>query len=280
MPRGVESAKKDQEANPLGGSGGGGDFINRVLLFNDQEFAEIRFLTEFDEMYWEWAHRYQTVVGNAGRTIWQTRVCPKQNGQECGRCADGQVAARVFWYWVYVYNFYWQDPGEKRTQVKVGPTLVRYKEEINMPHLLERSMGSHSTIETQLNMIGNLTDRKYRWIRQGARGDQKTTYAMHPHEQEASEMPDELKALLPTLPDLEAVAFGRIEKWDSGKEPETVKVNVDGVGEDLPATPAPATETPQAKDAEAPSPVTNVAPISTEQATHPVEESKLDDAEF
>lgn len=251
MPKGAGSLAEENEKNPVG-SMEPGSFIQRVLLPDNQDFAEIRFITEYDQMFWDYAHRYQMSVGNAGKKIWRVDACKRNLDppQECAHCAaaasKGEDAdrRRYFWYWVHVFAIYYSQPGDGREQVQLG-TLTKFRYTFNRPFVLERPATNHAVIETMINTYGGLLDRNFKWVRQGARGDQKTTYNIVPLD--PSDRPE--FDYLDKLPAVEEVAYGSARKIDLGEEPETVKVSSgEGTKSEEAKTPAPS-EVPEAGSA-------------------------------
>lgn len=160
------------------------------------------------------------------------RVCEKVYGRHCEHCARNEKVRPFFWYWIHVYNIYYSRPFEGREPVKIG-SMMKYKQTVNGPLILMRPTSSHGVIETIINTYGTLTDRDYKWIRQGERGDQRTTYALFPIG-EPSDPPAVVARYRDKLPDLEDVATGKVEKIDIQDEPEIVRIDddLDSVSDD------------------------------------------------
>jgi len=69
---------------------------------------------------------------------------------------------------------------------------------------------------SQAHSFGTLLDHDYEWIRQGAKGTTRPVYLLEPLEK--AKLPKELADLYASLPDLEDVAFDRVEKPEPKKE--------------------------------------------------------------
>jgi hypothetical protein len=220
MPRGVSTI-------PQGGGGGAGKFINRVRLRDKFEAEQVRFLTEHDDIYWEECHRFQQSVGNQGKSVWMTRVCPAVIGQPCIRCNNGDKRGNVWFAWVFSDFVDLAQPGENRAVVKVGQ-LQRYRLQTNEVRLAQFSAAHKEMLDEVIAQFGTVTDRDYRILRRSEAGNKKPSYTMQPAG-EPCERP-ELEEFLSKLPDLEDVAFGKIEKLNFGEEPETVKVGAEEAG--------------------------------------------------
>ena len=233
MPRGYSNyEQKRQEA----ADGGGGSGIYHIRCLEDGESCKIRYLTDHEDLYWDWFHRKTNDTGGfAGM-----KLCPRSTGNACVDCKlakdeslsdkerAGHRAQMQVLAWAYEYEHYYTEPKEDRKKVTLGRSLVRYMKTVNEARLW-RYAGAHmKALEPTIQLRNTLLDRDYLWIRSGKKGDTKPQYTLESMSDE-SELPAELKKLVLSLPDLEEVALERVtslsgEKTASGETYRTVRV--------------------------------------------------------
>lgn len=203
MPKGLTSI-------PDGGGGRGG-LVFHVRLRDDGESCKLRFLTDADEFYYEWFHRVEV-----GGKYQGDKICVQSAlGESCKLCEQGAKSSMLFLAWVYEYYHDYPEPGEKRVRVSEGSRAV-YREEVNEARLLKASGMHKGSIKMRFERFGTLLDHDYEWIRQGAKGTTRPVYLLEPLEK--AKLPKELADLYASLPDLEDVAFDRVEKPEPKKE--------------------------------------------------------------
>jgi len=212
-PRGLGNIPKA----PEGDSGGGerGNFIRNTRILTDGEFCKIRFLTDVDEMYFEWQHSVRDAQGN----FRGYKICPSSAfNQECDDCKSGNNSASLqFFGWVWEYNHTYTEPGDNRTSIKEGKRTV-YREDVNAVRLFRYSNFHKASLEMRANKYGTLLDRDYEWIRSGEKGSKRPQYMLEPSDDGKEPMPKELVTIAAGLPDLEDVALGRVETLDVNKK--------------------------------------------------------------
>ena len=209
--------KMGKEAPPTGG-GGGGDFIRHVRLLTDKEACVVRFLTEYGDFYWERFHRVMD-----GGKFKGMKICVKSAlGQACELCEGGDRPGTQFLGWAYeFYHDYTTKPSfvkaEDIEQVQVGKRTV-FREEINEPRLMRYSIMHFDSLKYQFDEEDTLVDRDFKWTRIGEAGSKRPTYILKPGQE--SKTTKELRELAATLPDLEDIAFGRVESFDGAAPAE------------------------------------------------------------
>lgn len=230
MPRGIDSDV------PNKGRKGGGNFIRHIRLRTDGEFSRFWFLTDGPDVYVEEFHTIQNSGGKGPR--WYEKICQASAfGQACDLCeqankddSDVSYARTQILIWCYeLQHFYSEKPNIKGEvkKAKVGGATY-WVEEVNEPRLMRISIMHRGPIKTRFDRHGTLTDRPFDWIREGAKGTTRPNYTLEPLE--AEEMPDEVTEAMGTIPDLEDVALGKVEKLggdgdeDSGKSYGTRRV--------------------------------------------------------
>jgi hypothetical protein len=207
------------EEPPTGGGGGGGDFIRHIRLLDNRESCVLRFLTEYGDFYWEKFHR--TFDGKGKFT--GMKLCVKSAlGQACEPCDGNDRPGTQYLGWAYeFYHDYPDKPSHVKSEdleeVEVGKRTV-FREEVNAPRLMRYSIMHFDPITYQYDEEDTVTDRNFKWARQGEKGSTRPTYILKPGKPE--KLPKELKELAATLPDLEDVAFGKIETLGGEKKEE------------------------------------------------------------
>lgn len=191
---------------PQGGGGGGG--IWHLRLLDDGESASIWFLTEYEDFFWERFHRAEDANGKyKGQQICVSSAL----GQDCQYCDNGDNPRTEFLAWVYEMNHDFPTPTKGAVSTKVGNgRRTVYRKEINEVRLLRASVMHIAAPKTRAERLGTLLDRPYEWVRGGEKGSTRPVYMLEPLDKEA--MPGDVKALIAGLPDLEDVAFGRVDK--------------------------------------------------------------------
>ncbi len=221
--------KMGKDGPPTGGGGGGnGDFIRHVRLLNDRESCVIRFLTEYEDFYWEEFHRVME-----GSQFKGMKICVNSAlGQACVACNDGDKAGTQFLGWVQeLYHDYIDKPShlkdEDLEEVQVGKR-VYLREQVNAPRLMRASIMHFNPIKFQWDEEDTLMDREFKWVRIGEKGSKRPSYILKAGGE--SKLPKDLKELAASLPELEDIAFGRVETMggEATKEedaPKTRKVS-------------------------------------------------------
>jgi hypothetical protein len=225
MPRGY---KQYEEKRQAAAEGAGGSGIYGLKLLEDQESCKIRFLTDHEDIYWDWFHRKMENGEFRGM-----KICPRSLGNACEDCQAAKVgddkrkASMQVLAWVFEFEHYYTEPKEDRKKVQLG-AATRYMKVVNEPKLF-RYAGAHmKAIEPTITRKGTLIDRDYEWIRAGKKGDNKPQYTLE-QSGEPSDLTDELQTLALALPDLEDVALGRVtslsgEKTETGATYGTVQI--------------------------------------------------------
>jgi len=221
----------DNEDMPTGGSGGGGrPFIPKVMLRDDGEFCRFRFLTEHDEIFWERFHKLGQGSDFRGYTVCLNSALD----QDCERCEkDEKPPTTLFLAWVYEFSHFYPPTSEAKTalkkmkerdkdivikKTKIGSASF-FEVEVNEPMLMQYSTFFRGPIKARAEHHGTLLDRPFEWIRNGERRKQQLSYVLEGLDKE--KMPEELKELMASLPDLEDVALGRVETLEQdGEEKE------------------------------------------------------------
>lgn len=206
-------------------SSDGGGFIRHIRLKADGESCRIRFLTEHDEIFWERFHRNMVSGQYRGQVL-----CVKSAfGQACSKCEGDEStnnkpdrAGTQFLAWAFEYaHFYPEKPAKIETKkVKIG-TMTFYMEEVNEPRLMRYSIMHRGGIKARAERHGTIMDSPFEWIRTNGSDPKKPTYTLEALDKE--KMPAELKELISTLPDLEDIALGKVERLD-GEESDSRKV--------------------------------------------------------
>ena len=227
--------KLGKDKLPSGG-GGGGDFIRHVRLLTDRESCVVRFLTDRPDFFASEFHRIMD-----GGKFKGMKICVKAElGQACKLCDDDDRAGTQILGWAYeTYHDYVDKPphvkDEDLEEVTVGRRTV-LREVVEEARLWRYSVMHLNPLEYQYDEEGTLTDREFKWARVGEKGSKRPTYVLKPGA--PSKLPKELRELAASLPDLEDVAFGKVESLDGGcadKKPGTRRV---GKAKEVEAEPA------------------------------------------
>ena len=177
-----------------------------VRLRDDGESCKLRFLTDADEFYYEWFHRVEV-----GGKYQGDKICVQSAlGESCKLCEQGAKSSMLFLAWVYEYHHDYPEPGDRRVRVISEGSRTVYREEVNEARLLKASGMHKGSIKMRFERFGTLLDHDYEWIRQGVKGTTRPVYLLEPVEK--TPLPKELADLCASLPDLEDVAFDRVEK--------------------------------------------------------------------
>jgi hypothetical protein len=191
---------------------GGGDFIRHLRLYDDQESAVIRFLSDVDDVFWGNFHRVMK-RSQKGVTYYEPVFCLEELHQSCPYCQEDISMSYMFLAWVYEYRQFMALAGEGRERITWNG-LVRFKEEIGEARLMHYSHMHKGSIDMRVQRYGNLTDRDYEWIRTGVKGTNRPTYILEPVEGTIVALPPDLEKLRGTLPKLEDIALGRVRSLD------------------------------------------------------------------
>ena len=195
---------------------GGGDFIRRVKLADDKESCRIRFITDGDEVFWDFFHRLMKRGKFAG-----FQICVNEAlGQVCDICDEGGEDAKkskqVFlWVWEIDHDFVEEPRGGDYAGVKVGRRTV-YRADVGEVRLMQYSTAHKSGINRQFDRLGTLLDHEFEWVRDGERGTTRPTYMLEALEK--CKAPKEMLEAAEDLPDLEDVALGKVQSLGDEEE--------------------------------------------------------------
>ncbi len=214
MPKGLSNIPEA----PTGGKSDG-DYIRNVQLRDDGEYCKIRFLTDVDEMFFEWMHPIHVMVKGQAQ-FRGFRACPASAfNQACDDCDKQAQSSLRFSGWVYEYNHTYPKDGEDRVAIQEGKRTV-YREDTGVVKQFEYANFHKASLEMRSNKFGTLLDRDYEWIRSGVAGTNRPQYMLEPDDEGKTPMPKELVTIAADLPDLEDVVFGRVETLDGTKKEE------------------------------------------------------------
>lgn len=214
MPRGLTSMNQENEEREKN-RGTKGQFIPYLRLKDDQESAKIRFLTDADSVYYDRFHNIKK-KSSKGKDFWTNEVCPVTIGKVCPQCEtaaeseDNSLWPRdQFMVWIYIYYIDHANSGKGREEIQLG-TLTRYRQHVNGFGILMASTMHGGALTTAINRRGTLVDRDYEWIRSGPKGSNRPTYGLEAFDTAA--LAEDIVAKAALLPDLEDVAFRKVEK--------------------------------------------------------------------
>ena len=211
MPKGLSNAP----------SLGGGDYIKTVRLSDDQESCKIRFLTDKDDIFFEWQHRKFEQGQFRG-----FQVCPESAfNQQCDDCNSGDKDRRAqlqFFAWVYEYSHDYPTDKEGREPIKVGSRRTRYREDVGEVRLMRYASAHKTGLEFRSDTLGTLIDRDYEWIRAGEKNSRTPTYMLEPVEGSQGTISADLAGIAADLPELEDVAFSRVTSLTKAEAPADV----------------------------------------------------------
>ena len=243
---GFKALKQKQQAESE--RRGNGKFIPYLMLFNDKDIAKIRIVSSSDAEGIEDTgidsklvsapfHRVQQ-TSRTGKQFFGFVLCELEEDDdgfisgECKWCDSGNSVQDYFLVWVYVYAIYHRepspDPEVKWMRGKIGQITV-YEEEVNAFKVWRGGWGAIQSLESKLERYGNITDRDYEWIRNGAKGDQQTRYELETGD--PSPIPDYIIKEAASLPDLEKIAIGEITTMDGSEDAEATKSEDKGYSE-------------------------------------------------
>lgn len=188
----------EEEAIPEGGDGSGGDFIQTVKVLNDQEAVRLRFLTDWDKIYWNKFHRVMESGSFKGFII-----CDAATGDICENCEKDKNWPQTLWFaWVYELEHTDKD-GEW--------------EEVNEVKLMRYAVAHKASVRRANTNLGTLLENEFVWVREGKMGSKKPSYFLEAGKE--SKLSAELKKIVKDLPSLEDVAFERVTKLGDDEEP-------------------------------------------------------------
>src|SRR3990167_4748666 len=96
-----------------------------LWLTDDGESAKIRFLTDGDEIYWEWFHRLEDRAGK----FQGEKICKRSALEEpCEYCDDNIKSVFQWLAWVFVYYVDRSEPAPGRKPITVGRSKM-YRED-------------------------------------------------------------------------------------------------------------------------------------------------------
>ena len=211
MPKGIGDIP-----DPVGG--GGGDFIRRVKLADDKESCRIRFITDGDEVFWDFFHRLMKKGSFAG-----FQICVNEAlGQVCDICDEGGDPAKkskqiFLWVWEIEHDYIEEPKSGDYEEVKVGRRTV-YRADVNEVRLMQYSTAHKSGINRQFDRLGTLLDHDFEWVRDGERGTTRPTYMLEALEK--CKPPKGMDEAAEGLPDLEDVALGKVQSLGDEEEEE------------------------------------------------------------
>lgn len=197
--------------------GDGGSFIRQVRLRDDKESCVLRFLTEYEDIYWERFHRVMENDQFKGMTVCVNSALQ----QACKHCEEGKRPSTLFMAWAYVYTQDYTSKPQRAfgeiEKVEVGRRTV-YREQINEVRLLQASISHFDGIDLRYDRVSNITDRDYEWVRVGKTGTKRPSYSLEPIEGGKTQLSDVIVELRDALPDLEDVALGKVTSLGDDSE--------------------------------------------------------------
>lgn len=204
MPSGFDSWQPDQGMGKTTGSGGG---IKRLFLRQD-DVAEVRFMNDGSEIYWD---RFHTITSDDGK--FNTIRCI---GEEvCPHCANKNFPGSIFFTWVYVRRILHantQPEYIKTVTANVNGRKV-YVQEVNAPRVFECRFGKSNsrwnTLMSLFHKYQTLCDRDYDIKRVGARKED-TDYNFIPGDKTGPD--EEVVKMLSLLPLIDDVAVGAVSE--------------------------------------------------------------------
>ena len=202
---------KDAEI-PTGGGGGGAGFIRHIRLLDKGESLTMRFLTEFDDFFWERFHRVME-----GGQFKGMKICVSSAlGQACPQCEGGDRAGVQFLAWTYELTHDYSSVPRNAQRMKLSKAQVGtrtiYREEVNEPRLMRYSTMHFDVIRDRFDEFETLLNHTFKWRRLSEAGDRQPSYLLEPAGEGG--MSSELAQVIAGLPDLEDVAMGRVESLD------------------------------------------------------------------
>ena len=222
-----------------------GDFIRYFLLPDDGDIAVFRIISEHEEEIAKekeldtWLvrgvfHRHRA-TSQTGKTFFKATLCGKEEDEngilqgQCDFCDNDIRRSLMFLVWVYVYGIYHRRQNNQGMweQAQLGQMTV-YKEPVDKFMVWQGGFYDFQDLQSKLEMYGTLTDRDYRRIRRGARGDMQVSYAME--YMDPKSIREEILAQVGDLPDLAAIADGSITTMD-GKVSDSSSTKDEGGGE-------------------------------------------------
>ena len=179
--------------------------IYHVRLHDHGESCTLRFLTDADEFYYERMHRFMVNGKYQGE-----KICVQSAlEQPCSLCEQGDQSRFQFLAWVFERQHDYTEPGDGRKKVSLSGGRTVYRQETNESRLMRYSGMHIGSIKTRFERLGTLLDNEFEWIRSGERGTKRPIYTLDVLEK--TPMPKELAEIASKLPDLEDVAFGRVD---------------------------------------------------------------------
>lgn len=205
-------------------------YANRInfLYLGDHEIAELRFLTDAEDLIKAKVHTLQEMTPKGLK--YTKRYCTMDDLGSCSECSKGITVKSFIYLWAYVFKVYhtvqnpkleqYQD-AKKWTPEKLRDGKTYFIEEINGPMVFRISVGAKQVYQNTLagfaRDYGTLIDRNYRVSRTGKSLD--TVYSINPLKE--STMPDGAKDLV--LPDLGEVVIGKIKSFDQSEQVDDSK---------------------------------------------------------
>jgi len=194
MPRGTDSHQKDEEERAASRSN-----VWHIKLKDDGESCRLRFLTEYDDLFWSYFHRLMQAGSFAGLAL----CVQAEYGEPCEYCAQGNKATKQFLAWAYEIHHDFTVPTKDAEQVKVG-MATRYRLQVNKPRVFRYATTHMAGLKLRIERYGTLLDRDYDWSRIGPAGSMRPSYVLEPFD--PSPASKEILDLIPGLMDLEDVA--------------------------------------------------------------------------
>jgi hypothetical protein len=185
-------------------------FIPELRLFEDEDIAVIRFLTD-DPLDVD----FHTVVDESISKAPQYHYCTKGETGDCELCNQGVGnIKRMIMFWVYVYKvLHARSDQEGKWASTTSPSgkKTMYQEDINTVKLFRYSFGKGRYLWDELSdaheQFGTWKDRDYLFKRRGAPRDPNTMYKITPLA-DKSPMRKDISDLIGKLPALESIAKG------------------------------------------------------------------------
>lgn len=206
----------------------------RTLKLGDGDVATFRFLTDGEQLVSARYHSVKEMTTNGER--FRKKIC---TGVGCPNCLEEAKSSEMWHLWIWVFyidharpnpNVGVEEGAVEWKKTKKGSAFV-FREEINAPMVFRMGMGQKGVyrkdLESKFDDYGTFLDRNYRYARSGVKKD--TSYSLNA--QDPSEMPEEVKVAMETLPSLSKVVMGEIKSFD-GDDSSHIDEEADGKPEE------------------------------------------------
>ena len=215
---------------------GSSSFIPTIRLRDNGESCRLRFLTDYDDFFWERFHRRMK-----GREFQGFFVCENSAfNKPCAACSAGDKSIVLIHAWVYESVHDYTEPQEDTKAIKEGRRTV-YRKTVNEPKLFRISVAHKGSIGLRIEKVGTLLEHDFDWVRSGKRGDVNTSYTLDFGEKLSEEDKEEMVKIAASLPSLEDAVLGKVTSLDTEtsttgyrKNYSVVSVSVDEDDEEVP----------------------------------------------